>query len=83
MLAPSDCELSADVRIFGASVLKVPDTDTLRYIGSLRWKDKQAAPVPVPLCKECNVQMRLSNNFSGDLLLASIYLQTFAFSEHG
>jgi len=31
-LAPSGCELSADVRIFGAGLQKEPDSDPLRYV---------------------------------------------------
>jgi len=31
-LAPSGCDLSADVRIFGAGMPEVPGTDPLRYV---------------------------------------------------
>ena len=37
----------------------------------------------VPLGEQCHGQMRLSNSFTGYLLLAPSYLQTFAFSEQG
>jgi len=46
----------------------------------LRWQDKEAAPVSVPLCEQCYAQMRLRNSSPGYLFLAAIYLQTFAFS---
>jgi len=82
-LALSTCELSADIRIFGAGLLKAPCTDHLSYVSSLRWQEKQEAPVSVPLCEQCHGQMRLSNSFPGELFLPASYLQTFAFSEHG
>jgi len=64
-LALSGCELSADVRIFRARQPEVPCTDPQRYVWSLRWQDKQAAPVSVPLCEQWREQMSLSNNFPG------------------
>jgi len=82
-LALSACELSADVRIFKAGLLEAPCTDHLRYVGSLREQDKQAAPVSVPLCEQCHGQMRLSKSFPGELFLPASYLQTFAFLERG
>jgi len=62
-LALSGCELSADVRIFRAGVVEAPYSDAQRYVWSLMGQDKQAAPVSVPLCKQCHAQMRLSNSF--------------------
>jgi len=66
-LAPSGCQLSADVRIYGAELGKEPGTDL--PISILRFKfevqDKQAAPVSVSLCEQCRVQMRLCNSFPG------------------
>ena len=50
-LALSGCELSADVRIVRAGLPETPGTDPQRYAGSLRWQDKQAAPVSVPVCE--------------------------------
>jgi len=82
-LAISACELSAYVRIFGTGLPEVPGMDHLSYISSLRSQNKQAAPVSVPLCKQCHGQMRLSNSFPGLLFLAAGYLQTFAFSGQG
>jgi len=64
-LALSACELSADVRIFGAALPQAPGTDHLIYVWSLRGQDKQAVPVSVPLFKQCHGQMRLSNSFPG------------------
>jgi len=64
-LAPSACELSADVRIFGVRLQEAPGTDHQRNTGSLRWQEKQAAPVSVPLCEQCHGQMRLSKRFPG------------------
>jgi len=61
----SACELSADVRIFGAGLPEAPGTDSQRYVGSLRCQDKQAALDSVALCEHCNGQMRLSNSFPG------------------
>jgi len=55
-LFSSGCELSADVRIFGAGLPEEPDTDPLSYTESLRWQDKQEALVSVPLCKKFHVQ---------------------------
>jgi len=46
-------------------------------------KNKQAAPVSVPLREQCHGQMRLSNSFQGKPLLAANYLHTFAFTERG
>jgi len=46
------------------------------YVSSLRWQDKQAAPVSVALCEQCHGQIRLSNSFPGYSLLASSYLHT-------
>jgi len=55
-LAPSGCQLSADVPTFGAGLGKEPGWDTnfpsLRL--KMRWQDKQAAPVSVPLCEQCH-----------------------------
>jgi len=45
--------------------MELPGTDPQNYILSLRWQDKQAAPVSVPLCEQCHGQMRLSNSFPG------------------
>ena len=64
-LAPSGCQLSADVHIFRAGRLETPGTDPQRYVSSLRWQDKQAASVSVPLCEQCHWQIRLSNSFPG------------------
>jgi len=62
-LAFSACKLSAEVRILGAGLPEELDTDPQSYIGSLRWQDKQAPPVSVPLCEQCHGQMRLSNSY--------------------
>ena len=35
----------------------------------------------MPLCEQCHGQMRLSNSFPGQTLLAASYLQKFAFLE--
>jgi len=64
-LALSDCELFADVRIFGEGLTGDSGTDPQRYVGSLWWQNKQAAPVSVRLCEQCNGQMRLSKSFPG------------------
>ena len=64
-LAPSGFKLSADVRIFAEGLSEAPGRIPLRYVGILRWQDKQAAPVSVPLCEQCHGHMRLSNSFSG------------------
>jgi len=64
-LAPSACQLSADFRFFRAELLESTCVDHQSYTGSLRWQDKQAAPVPVRLCEQCHGQMRLSNSFPG------------------
>jgi len=64
-LALSSCQLSADVRIFRAGLPKAPSTDHQSNISSLRWQDKQASPVSVPLCEQCHGQMRLSNSLPG------------------
>jgi len=60
--------------------LQAPGTDPQRYSKSVRWQNKEAAPVSVPPCEQCHGQMRLSNSFPGYLFLAANYLQTFAFS---
>jgi len=64
-LALSACELSADVRIFGAGLPDAPNLDPQIYVSSLRWQDKKAAPVSVPLCEQCHGQMRLCKCFWG------------------
>ena len=64
-LAPSARQLSADVRIFRAGLPQAPTTDPISYVSSLRWQDKEAVPVSVPLCKQCRGQIRLSNSFPG------------------
>jgi len=64
-LALSACKLSADVHIFGEGLPEATFTDPQSYISSLRWQDKQAALVSVPLCEQCHGQMRLSNSFPG------------------
>jgi len=64
-VALSVCDLSADVRIFRAGLLETPGTDHLSYVRSLEGEDKEAAPVSVPLCEQCHVQMTLSNSFPG------------------
>ena len=80
-LTLSGSGLSAYVRIFGTGLPEAPGTDHLRYVVSLSWQDKQAAPVSVPLCEQCHGQMSLSNSFPGYVFLPASYLQTFAFSE--
>ena len=64
-LTLSACELSADVRIIRTALPEAQGTDNRIYFSSLRWQDKQAAPVSVPLCKQCHGQMRLRNSFPG------------------
>jgi len=64
-IAHSGCKLSGDVRIFRAGLRNLPSRDPLRYVSSLRWKDKQEPPVSVPLCEQCHGQLRLSNSFPG------------------
>ena len=64
-LALSGSELSADVPVFRPQLPETRGTDHLRYFRSLRWQDKQAAPVSVPLCEQCHGQMRLRNSFPG------------------
>jgi len=39
--------------------------DPLRYVGSLQWQEKEAAPVSVPLCEQCHGQMRLNKSIPG------------------
>jgi len=63
-LEHSGCQLSAEVRIFGAGLPELPGTDPQSYVGILRWEDKQAAPVSVPLCEQYHAQMRLLLQFS-------------------
>jgi len=58
-ISPSPYQLSAKVRIFGAGLPEAPGTDPKSYVGILRWQDKHAAPVSVPLCEQCHGQMRL------------------------
>jgi len=67
-LSPLDtygCQLSADVCIFETGLQEPPYTNPLIYVRSLKWQDKQAAPVSVPLCEQCHRQMRLSKSFPG------------------
>jgi len=80
-LDPSGCELSPDFRFCGQGLPEDRGRNPLRYVGSLRWQDKQAAPVSVPLYKQYHVQMKLSNSFEGQPLLAASYLLMFKFSE--
>jgi len=83
-LAPSVCELYGVVRIFGAGLLQTHGREppSPSYVSCLRWQDKQAAPVSVPLCEQCHGQMRRSNSFPGYPFLDGSYLETFAFSEY-
>jgi len=83
MLAPSGCKLSAHIRILGAGLPEAPDTDPQSYVGSLRWQEKQAAPLSVPLCEQCHGQMRLSYTFPAYSLQAACYLQTFVLLHEG
>jgi len=64
-LAPSACQLFADVRIFETGLPEAPGTDPQICVGILRRQEKQAAPVSVPLCEQCQGQMRLSYSFLG------------------
>ena len=83
-LALSGCELSGVVRIFGAGLLQTHGREppSPSYVSSLRWQDKQAAPVSVPLCEQGHGQKRRSSSFPGYPLLDGSYLETFAFSEY-
>jgi len=84
-LAPFGCELSEDFRIFGAGQFETHHREppSPGYIWRLRWQDKQAASLSVPLCHQCHGQMRRRISFPGYPLLAASCLTTFAFSEQG
>jgi len=62
-LAPSGCQLSADVCIFTAGLPDAPGTNLLSHDSSLRLQDKQTAPVSLPVCKQCHGQMRIATDF--------------------
>ena len=66
-LAPSACQLFADVLIFGAGLQvesgRHPPIPRLHL--KFQVQEKQAAPVSMPLCEQCHGQMRLSNSFPG------------------
>jgi len=83
-LSPSVRKLSGVVRIFEAGLLQTHASEppSPSYVSSLRWQDKQAAPVSVPLCEQGHGQKRRSNSFPGYPLLDGSYLETFAFSEY-